>query len=85
MLALAVRDLLGLTGLVLGNWIYLRLLGARMRNQQGAQDGKVEASDCWVLLHQIEQALHLAMVILDQLDDVCRHASPLNSVVASTA
>jgi hypothetical protein len=33
MLTLAVRDLFGLTRLVLGNRVYLGLLGARMRDE----------------------------------------------------
>jgi hypothetical protein len=70
-LTLAVRHFVSLACLVLGNWIDFSLLGSRMRNEQGAQHGEVQAPRGRLLLQQVKQALDLAMVILDQLDNIC--------------
>jgi hypothetical protein len=65
-----VLDFVSLSGLILGNRVDLSLLGSGMRNEQGTQHREVQPSRCRLLLQQIKQALDLAMVILDQLDDI---------------
>jgi hypothetical protein len=72
-----VFDLVGLASFILRNRIDLGLLGSRVRNQQSTQHGKVQPPCCWLFLQQIKQPLDLAMVTLDQLDNIGSSHVPL--------
>jgi hypothetical protein len=77
-LSLAVGDLVGLSCLVLGNRVNLDLFGSRVGDQEGTQDREVQTPSCRLMLQQVEQPLDLAVIILDQLDNICsRHGPPL--------
>jgi hypothetical protein len=53
-LALAVRDLVSLAGLVFGNRVDLGLLGSRMRNEQGTEHREVQTPRCRLILQQVK-------------------------------
>jgi hypothetical protein len=73
-----VGDLVGLSCLVLGNRVNFDLFGSRVGDQEGTRDREVQTPSCRLMLQQVEQPLDLAVIILDQLDNICsRHGPPL--------
>ncbi len=72
-LLLAVLDLVALAGRLLGDRVDLGLLGPAVGDEQPAEHRGEQWPFLRVVLQLVEQALHLAVVLHDQVDDVVLH------------